>query len=147
MKHEWKTLEKRIQYRIKRQKNSVFMLSDFQDLSDKDQIGRALRKLLAKNLIVKVGQGLYVRAKTSRATNRPIPEKDIRDIAIEALNKMNVTVVQSKYDLNYNSKETTQVPTGRLIAIKGRVSRKIGFNGNYVKFTRANKQRNNKNEN
>ena len=134
-----KTLEKRIQYRIKRQKNSVFMLSDFQDLSDKDQIGRVLRKLLAKNLIVKVGQGLYARAKISKATNRPIPEKDIRSIAIEALKKMNVKIVQSEYDLNYNTKETTQVPTGRLIAIKGRVSRKIGFNGNYVKYARASK--------
>jgi len=134
-----KTLEKRIQYRIKRQKNSVFMLSDFQDLSDKDQIGRVLRKLLAKNLIVKVGQGLYARAKISKATNNPIPEKDIRSIAIEALNKMNVKVVQSEYDLNYNIKETTQVPTGRLIAIKGRVNRKIGFNGNYIKYARANK--------
>jgi len=54
-----KTLEKRIQYRIKRQKESVFLLSDFQDLSDKDQIMRALKKLIAKKLIIKVGQGVY----------------------------------------------------------------------------------------
>ena len=138
-----RTLEKRIQYRIRRKKDSVFILSDFEDLSDKDQIGRVLRKLLAKNIIVKVGQGLYARAKISKATNNPIPEKDIRSIAIEALNKMNVKVVQSEYDLNYNTKETTQVPTGRLISIKGRVSRKIDFNGNYVKYARAHKQRNN----
>lgn len=131
------TLEKRIQYRIKRKKDSVFMLSDFLDLSDKDQIGRALRKLLAKNIIVKIGQGLYARAKISKITNNPIPEKDIRSIAIEALNKMNIKVVQSEYDTMYNSKESTQVPTGRLIAIKGRVSRKIGFNGNYVKYAKA----------
>lgn len=133
-----RTLEKRIQYRIKRKKDSVFMLSDFDDLSDKDQIGRALRKLLAKNVIVKVGQGVYARAKISKVTNKPIPEKDIRSIAIEVLNKMNVKIVQSEYDTRYNSKESTQVPTGRLIAVKGRVSRKIGFNGNYVKYAKAN---------
>jgi hypothetical protein len=132
-----KTLEQKVQYRIKRNKDSVFMLSDFQDLSDKDQIGRVLRKLLAKNLIVKVGQGLYARAKISKATNKPIPEKNITSIAIEALKKMNIKVVQSKYDERYSTKEITQVPTGRLITIKGRVSRKIGFNGNYVKYAKS----------
>lgn len=55
------TLEKRIQYRIKRNKASVFLLSDFADLSDKDQIMRALKKLINKKLVVKVGQGLYTR--------------------------------------------------------------------------------------
>jgi len=137
------TLEKRIQYRIKRKKDSVFMLSDFEDLSDKDQIGRALRKLLAKKLIVKVGQGLYARAKISAVTNNPIPEKDITTIAVETLKKINIKIIPSEYDLKYNIKETTQVPTGRLISIEGRVSRKIGFNGNYVKYAKVRKQRNN----
>ncbi len=133
-----KTLEKKIQYRIKRKKDSVFLLADFQDLSDKDQIMRALRKLIAKNLIIRVGQGVYVRAKISKATNKPIPEKDITSIAIDVLKKLNVKVLQSEYDIRYNKKESTQVPTGRVIAIKGRVSRKIGFKGNYVKYVKAN---------
>lgn len=132
-----KTLEKRIQYRIKRKKDSVFMLADFQDLSDKDQILRALRKLITKNIIIKVGQGIYVRAKISKATNKAIPEKDITSIAVEALKKLNITVVQSEYDSMYNNKKSTQVPTGRVIAIKERVSRKIGFNGNYIKYVKA----------
>ena len=51
-------LEKRIQYRIKKSKDAVFMLSDFLDLSDRDQIMRALRKLIQKSLIIKVGQGV-----------------------------------------------------------------------------------------
>lgn len=132
------TLEKKIQYRIKRKKDSVFLLADFQDLSDKDQIMRALRKLIAKNIIIRVGQGVYVRAKISKVTNKPIPEKDITSIAIDVLKKLNVKVLQSEYDAMYNKKQSTQVPTGRVIVIKGRVSRKIGFNGNYVKYVKAN---------
>ena len=128
------TLEKKIQYRIKRSRDSVFMLSDFIDLSDKDQIGRALRKLQKKNLIVKIGQGLYARAKISTATNKAIPEKDMKSLAVEALKKMKIKVVPSEDDVKYNKMETTQIPTGRLITIKGRVSRKIGFNGNYIKY-------------
>jgi hypothetical protein len=40
-------------------------------------------------------------------------------------------------DRDYNAGRTTQVPTGRLIAIKGRVSRKIGYNGSYINFEAA----------
>ncbi len=129
------SLEKKMQYRIKRSKDTVFMLSDFVDLSDKDQVGRALRKLQKKNLIIKIGQGLYARAKISTVTNKPIPEKDLKTLATEALKKMKVKIIPSSEDnIKYNKKETTQVPTGRLITVKGRVSRKIGFNGNYIKY-------------
>ena len=69
-------LEKRIHYRIKKSKDFVFMLPDFLDLSDRDQVMRALRKLIAKNLIIKVGQGVYVKAKESKLTGKIIPQKD-----------------------------------------------------------------------
>ncbi|HSA07517.1 MAG TPA: DUF6088 family protein [Candidatus Gastranaerophilales bacterium] len=131
------TLEKRIQYRIKRSKDAVFMLSDFEDLSDKDQIGRALRKLEAKNIIIKVGQGVYARAKISKATQKPIPEKDIRSIAVDVLKKCGVKIIESEFEKNYNSGISTQVPTGRVIGINKRVSRKIGFNGNYIKYAKV----------
>jgi len=131
------TLEKKIQYRVKRRKDAVFVLSDFLDLSDKNQIMRALKKLIAKNLVVKVGQGLYARARISTITNKPIPDNSIRTIAFEALKKLNVKASPSKYDRMYQEGISTQVPTGRVIAIKGRVSRKIGFDGNYIKYEKA----------
>ncbi len=132
-----KTLEKRIQYRIKRQKESAFLLSDFQDLSDKDQIMRALKKLIAKKLIIKVGQGVYARAKISNLTGEVIPEKTLREIGLETLKKLNVKIIENDYASEYNSQKTTQVPTGRLIKVLGRITRKIGFNGNYIVYGRA----------
>ena len=53
-------LEKRIQYRIKKSKDFVFMLPDFLDLSDRDQVMRALRKLISKNLIMKQDLRLHL---------------------------------------------------------------------------------------
>lgn len=132
-----KTLEKKIQYRVKRQKDSVFILDDFLDLSDKPQIMRALKKLINKQLIVKVGQGLYARARISTITNKPVPDNSIRNIAFEALKKLNVKASPSKYDRMYQEGISTQVPTGRVIAIKGRVNRKIGFDGKYIKYEKA----------
>ena len=74
-------LEKRIQYRIKKSKDFVFMLPDFLDLSDRDQVMRALRKLIAKNLIMKVGKGVYVKAKESQLTGKIIPQIDFCNVS------------------------------------------------------------------
>lgn len=46
------------------------MLPNFLDLSDRNQVMRALRKLISKNLIMKVGQRVYVKAKMSNLTGK-----------------------------------------------------------------------------
>ena len=73
-------LEKRIQYRIKKSKDFVFMLPDFLDLSDRDQIMRALRKLISKGLILKVGQGVYVKAIKSLISEEFVPAIPLAEI-------------------------------------------------------------------
>ena len=127
-------LEKRIQYRIKKSKDFVFMLPDFLDLSDRDQVMRALRKLISKKLIMKVGQGVYVKAKESKLTGKIIPQIDLTEIGKAVAEKLNIKVLPSRYDLWYNEGKTTQVPSGKVIAIKGTILRKIGFNGVYITY-------------
>ena len=127
-------LEKRIQYRIKKSKDFVFMLSDFSDLSDRDQIMRALRKLISKKLILKVGQGIYVKAKESRLTGKIIPQNNLTEIGKAVAEKLKIKVLPSRYEVWYNNGQTTQVPSGKVIAIKGTILRKIGFNGVYITY-------------
>ncbi len=130
-------LETKIERRIRRSKEGTFILSDFFDLSDRDQILRALRKLIEKNVLLRIGQGVYTRAKISTLTNKPIPEQNIRAIAITALSKAGVKILPSTYEREYNKGQTTQVPTGLVIGVDRRVNRKIGFNGRYVKFEKV----------
>jgi len=94
-------LEKRIQYRIKKSRDFVFMLPDFLDLSDRDQVMRALRKLISKNLIMKVGQGVYVKAKESKLTGKIIPQIDLTEIGKAVAEKLNIKVLPSRYELWY----------------------------------------------
>ncbi|HMG15959.1 MAG TPA: hypothetical protein VK590_10965, partial [Saprospiraceae bacterium] len=60
-----KTLNSKIKYRIRRSKNSVFVLGDFFDLSDRDQVGRVLRELVKTKELAKIGLGLYVKTRVS----------------------------------------------------------------------------------
>ena len=128
------TLEGKIRYRIKRGRDSVYIPPDFFDLSDRDQIGRVLRQLIKEGLLVKIGQGIYARAKLSSLTGKPVPEKDLRSLALEALKKLGIKTAPSSYEQAYNAGRSTQVPTGRVVGVKDRVSRRIGFNGRYIKY-------------
>ena len=60
-----KTIETRILARIFRMKSSVLLREDFIDLGGYDQVGRALRQLAQKGKILKIGYGLYAKAKIS----------------------------------------------------------------------------------
>ena len=127
-----KTLESKMRYRVARRKDSVFTPKDFLDLSDRDQVGRVLRKLVAEQSLIKLGYGLYARTRISSLSGKVIPEKGLPDLAKEALVKLGVAVTPSTGERQYNSGTTTQIPTGRVIGVKGRVSRKIGYNGKYI---------------
>lgn len=130
------TLKSKIKYRLSRSKETVFTPQDFFDLSGRDQVGRVLRSLVAEGTLLKVGYGLYTKTRKSTVTGNVVPEKGLPDLAKEALNKLGVEVGPSSAELAYNSGQSTQVPTGRVIGVKGRVSRKIGYNGKYVTLER-----------
>ncbi len=130
------TLESKIKYRISRSKDDVFVLKDFEDLSDRDQVGRALRSLAENNDygLAKISRGMYAKTRIARRTGEVILSNTLSELAREGLSKLGVTVLRSQALIDYNSGKTTQVPTGRLVAVKGRVTRKIEYDDNVVEY-------------
>ena len=131
-----KSLEKRIADRIARRTNNVFLRRDFRDLGGYDQVGRALRCLVAKGRLVSIGYGLYARAAKSPLSGKTVPAKPLPLLAVEALRRLNVETAPASFIRAYNEGATTQVPTGRVIAVRGRILRKIGYDGKYATFER-----------
>lgn len=128
------TLETRLMKRIDRKRGDVFLRADFSDMGGYDQIGRVLRQLVAKGQLLKIGQGLYTRAVPSPFDGSPAPVKGLRAVAAEALKRLGVGTAPTKFERAYSAGETNQVPAGRVIAVRKRVRRKIGYNGIYVSF-------------
>lgn len=131
-----KPLERRIAERIARKKGNVFVRRDFQDLGGYDQVGRALRRLTSQGRLVRIGYGLYSRTVRSRLSGKRVPAQPLPSLAHEALARLNVETRPSRFAEASSTGRTTQVPTGRLIAVKGRIARKIGYNRKYVSFER-----------
>lgn len=101
------TLENRIVNRIERKRGDVFLRADFEDLGGYDQIGRALRTLARKGELVRVGQGLYARARPSGLTGEPVPVKGLSTLT-EALGRVGIETMPTRLEEAYNSVETTQ---------------------------------------
>ncbi|MCB9983669.1 MAG: hypothetical protein H6861_08380 [Rhodospirillales bacterium] len=131
------TLLYKISARISRKKEAVFVREDFADIGGYDQIGRILRQLAASGKLIKIGYGLYAKAKPSPLTGEITPTLPLPSLAKEALERLGVETGVSELERLYNAGRTTQVPTGRRIAVKGRVSRKIGYDGTYVSYERS----------
>jgi len=133
------SLEDRLIQRIARKRGDVFLRSDFADLGGYDQVGRTLRQLVRQGKLLRIGQGLYTRAAPlpSPIDGKPIPKKNLRSLATEALRRLGIKSGPTRLDQEYAAGWTTQVPSGRTIAVTKRVRRKIGYNGALVYFERA----------
>ncbi|NTV21528.1 MAG: hypothetical protein HGA57_09135 [Chlorobium limicola] len=131
------TVEYKIMARIARKKNAVFVRDDFSDVSDYDQVGRALRSLTKKGNLIRLGYGVYAKAKKSPINGAAVPVAPLPTLAKEALQRLGVETLPSRLEEAYNAGETTQVPTGRLIGVKGRVNRKLGYRGAFVSYERT----------
>ena len=130
------TLLGKIKLRIKKRKDRTFVLNDFRDFIERydyDQVLRALRILVKEKILIKIGQGIY--AKTKVFSNGMVTLcSSLSELAEEALKKLGVKTSKSKYWDDHNTGKTTQVPTGRVIAVNKRVRRKISYNGYEIEF-------------
>ncbi len=130
------TLEDRLSSRIKRARRDVFLRSDFDGLGGYDQIGRVLRKLVQKGLLLKLGHGIYSRARASSLDGKLYPPNGLRTLK-EALHRLGIETEPTQAELSYNAGRTEQVPTGRVVAVRKRVRRKVGYDGFFLGFERA----------
>ena len=120
--------------RIVRKKCTVFVREDFKDLSDYDQVGRALRNIAKDGRLIRLGYGVYAKAEKSSINGELVPVAPLPILAKEAMARLGIKTAPSRLEMDYNAGKTTQVPTGRLIAVRGRVNRKLGYGGVYVSY-------------
>jgi len=86
---------------------------------------------------MKIGSGLYARARRSALDGTPTPTKGLRALADEALRRLGIKPAPTRLEQDYSAGKTTQVPSGRRVAVNRRVRRKIGYNGVVLSFERA----------
>lgn len=122
------TIQDRLETRIKRSKRSVFMRSDFADIADYDQVGRGLRNLVRDGLLLKIGYGLYVRARVNRITGALMPDNPAGNdgVVIEAMERLGVEYTFDDLSRKNLLGQSTQIPASvKIIPKSSRFTRKI----------------------
>jgi len=122
-----KTLLDRVETRIARKRDDVFLPREFADLGGEDQVLRALRTLVRDNRLVRLGYGVYGRATVSRLSGKPIlySRAGFIGAARQALTKLGVAWEPTEAERAYNEGRSTQVPVNPVVRVKGRFSRQL----------------------
>lgn len=131
-------LEARVKQAIQRSRCAVILRAELRGLGSSSQLSVALRALQDQGVLVRIGVGIYAKAKPSVLSGKPIPISPLEVLAPLALQKLGVNVQASRRVRDYNDGSTTQVPSGLVVNVgRQRVTRKIGFNGKVVEYERA----------
>ena len=131
------TLQTRLEACVERKRRDVFLRADFNDLGGYRQVGRALEQLVRDGKLIRLGQGVYTRTRPSLLDGKPTLVKGFRPLADEALRRLGIDTFPTRLEQDYSAGRTTQVPNGRVIAVRQRVRRRITFNGTSLSFERA----------
>lgn len=123
------TTKAKIQSRLKRSKRYVFTRRDFRDLSGYDQIGRALRELVADGQLIKVGYGVYTKARKNVITGKLMPAAPggSAAVVIEALDRLKIDYRLTGTTEAYNSGSSNQIPSILEIKTSPRFKRKLSI--------------------
>ena len=107
------TAVERVYQKIKRSRRYVFERKDFDGFASYDQIGRALRQLVKQGKLIKLGYGLYTKARMNSLTGRPMPTNPGGSDALmrEILKMKGVDFEMDKLSLQSLSGKSTQIPS------------------------------------
>ena len=122
-----RTLKQKIHYRIARTHSDVFLPKEFRDLGGEDQVLRVLRGLVTDGELMRLGYGVYARAKRSRLTGRVMVDSGngFSSAARQALTKLGVPWEPGSSERAYNEGRSTQIPATPTVKVKGRFQRRL----------------------
>lgn len=116
-------------------KGEVVLRTDFESMGSPSQISRALRDLMAAGKIVRLGYGVYAKARPSALSGKPVPRVSLAELAQEALEKLGVAVQLGRAQAAYAEGKTTQIPVRTTFNTgQRRISRKITIGKSTVRY-------------
>lgn len=127
--------EDRLKRAIALRQDEVFLRSEFARFASPAQLSRALRHLIELGILVKLGLGVYAKAKPSVLSGKPIPVQPLEVLAPLVLQKLGVKVSAGQAVRDYNAGLSQQLGAGIVLDTgRRRITRKLGFGERYVSY-------------
>ena len=114
--------------------SKVVLWSDIKELGSPRQLSRALNDLMADGRLVRIGRGIYAKAKSSKYIAEPIIEDGFEQACIETLDRLNVKWELGQALQDYNQGRSQQVPAQLELRLKNRFRRKLAYGNNQIRL-------------
>jgi hypothetical protein len=128
------SLTYQIRQRIDKLPSKTILRSDVDDLGDYRQVSRALLSLIKRGIVVRIGYGLYAKARQSSISKKPVIDGGFQEIACEALDRLEVDWEIGQAYQDYNERRSTQVPVHAIVKLKSRFRRTISWGGMKLRY-------------
>lgn len=116
-------------------KGEVVLRTDFEAMGSPSQITRAIKELTKTGRIVRLGYGVYAKARPSVLSGKPVPRVSLEELAQEALEKLGVPAQLGRAQADYAEGKTTQIPVRTTFNTgQRRISRKITVGISTVRY-------------
>ncbi len=121
------TISSKVKARLNRSKRFVFTRADFTDIAGYDQVGRVLKKFVDTGYLLRIGYGLYTKARTNRITGKLMPASPggADGVLLEAIEKLGVTYKFDDFSQRSIDGDSLQIPASFKIITNNRFKRKI----------------------
>ena len=129
------SVKERMVRSIALRKGEVILRADFESMGSASQISRALKALIQAGKIVRLGYGVYAKARPSILSGKPIARVSLEELAQEALHKLGVPVQLGRAQAAYAAGKTTQIPVRTTFNTgQRRISREIKVGISTVRY-------------
>jgi len=121
-------LREKIEARLVRDRGNAFLTREFLDLGSERQVYRTLQAMVSEGRLVRLGYGVYGRARVSRLSGQAVLDSPngLEGVGREVLNKLGIKWSLTEAQRAYNERRSTQVPVNPAIKVIGsRFSRKL----------------------
>lgn len=112
----------------------MFLRSEFSGFGSPAHVSRALRYLIVKGVLVKLGVGVFAKAKSSVLTGKPIPVRPLEVLAPLILQKLGVKIAAGRAVQECNVCYSLQLPVSIVFDTAQDASTESCFGGCYVIF-------------
>ena len=120
--------------RIGQLPSAVVLRQDLQDLGSDRQVSRAFKTLVDDGIIVKIGYGVYAKAKKSSITDDQYLPGGFLAVGREALSRLGIQWKVSEAEQQYNLGNTQQVPANPPTKLTERFRRQLSYRGMEMRF-------------
>lgn len=120
---------------ITMRRGEIIMRSDFTRMGSQSQISRLLADFVSEGRLVRLGYGIFAKARISSISGKAVPREPLEVLAQEAFRRLMIEAKPGKAQREYASGQSTQVPIQAVFDTgQRRISRKLTVGNRKVRY-------------